>query len=107
MTRKRDYIAFDPAKYPALHRRISCLGGIAAQAKRTPEERRRLAALGGRATEGISKNQGEDHARACLTEVDVIDIRTSGATPPELAAEYGCTRQCIDSVRSRRTWKHI
>ena len=105
--KKRDYIAFDPVKYPETHRRISRLGGIAAQVKRTPAQRKRLAALGGAATKGISKNQGEAHARAVLTEEDVFAIRASGARSADLAAEYNCTRQCIDSVRNRRTWKHI
>lgn len=103
----RDHIAFDPAKHPETHRRISRLGGIAAQAKRSPAERRRLAALGGAATKGISKNQGESHPRAIFTEDEVLAIRASGASSASIAAEKGCSRQGVDNIRNYRTWKHV
>ncbi|WUI46669.1 HNH endonuclease [Streptomyces sp. NBC_00414] len=55
--------------------------------------------------------RGEDHGRALLTNQDVLDIRETLATGKvrqvDLAKEYGVSRQTINHVFSRYTWKHL
>lgn len=51
--------------------------------------------------------KGVDHGGAKLTDADVIAIRQSSETPTVLGRQYGVTYQQIQSIRSRKTWKHI
>jgi hypothetical protein len=51
--------------------------------------------------------RGEAHARAVLTERDVLTIRRSHKTQVELAAEYGVRPPAISKIILRKSWKHI
>lgn len=55
-------------------------------------------------------NMGELHDRARLTEVDVVEIRlaySNGESQYSIARRYHVARTTIESVVSRKTWKHI
>jgi hypothetical protein len=52
--------------------------------------------------------KGEDAANAKLTENDVRDIRQiTGKSNREIARNYGVTHSAINSLKQRKTWKHI
>ena len=51
--------------------------------------------------------QGEHNPAAVLTAQDVLDIRSSSLSRPELAREYGVTYCSIRNVLDRVTWQHI
>lgn len=50
---------------------------------------------------------GEANARAKVTAEDVLAIRASAARNCELARVYGVSWSQIDSIRRRKTWRHI
>ncbi len=50
---------------------------------------------------------GEAHPRAKLTELDVLFIRQSKRTGPELAQVYGVSVSLINHIKTRLIWKHI
>ena len=52
-------------------------------------------------------NRGEQHARAKLTETQVLRIRASAVTGAQLAKEYGVSRQLISSIKTRKLWAHL
>lgn len=55
--------------------------------------------------------RGGQHGMARLTEREVQEIRmlgkAEGVTHPYIARMFGVTRQAIQSIISRRTWRHI
>jgi hypothetical protein len=54
--------------------------------------------------------RGERCHKSKLTQDDIISIRTAaarGISARELAAEHGVTRNNIDFIVSRRTWRHV
>jgi hypothetical protein len=51
--------------------------------------------------------RGEGHARAKLTEGDVLAIRASAVPHTVLAAHYGVGETAISNIRNRRSWKHV
>jgi hypothetical protein len=54
--------------------------------------------------------KGEKHGKSKLTVAQVVELRPrlAGRTPSRvLAAEFGVSESCIDSVRSGRTWGHV
>lgn len=51
--------------------------------------------------------RGGKHYRAKLTREDVLEIRSSGESGPVLAKTYGVTKENINCIRRRDTWKHI
>lgn len=58
----------------------------------------------------LGVKRGESHSMAVLTEADVKTIRllaASGVKKTELALQYSCSKNCIQSVVQRRTWKHV
>lgn len=50
---------------------------------------------------------GEAHHSSKLTELAVREIRTSSATPKELADRFGVTPRTIRKVRQGTRWAHI
>lgn len=57
-----------------------------------------------------AKRLGEQHHKARLTEVDVRAIReqrANGRICREIAADFGVTREAVQSIVDRRSWKHI
>lgn len=42
-----------------------------------------------------------------LSAVEVIDIRHSDLSDPDLAKLYGVTKWTIFDIKTRRTWKHL
>jgi hypothetical protein len=54
-----------------------------------------------------SQGRGQRHPRASFTEQQVRDIRSSDERTYILASRYGVSQQCIASIRSGRTWKHL
>lgn len=54
--------------------------------------------------------RGEDHGRARLTEVQVVEIRrrvASGEVQARLAAEYGVSTTAISRIVRQRYWRHV
>lgn len=51
-------------------------------------------------------SNGEKHGNAKFTDDDVVAIRLSGKSDPELAAQYGVTPEAINYARTRG-WRHI
>lgn len=55
--------------------------------------------------------KGERHAKAILTELEVLEIRrivqTGGDTQAALARKYGVVQGTISSAVHRRSWTHI
>jgi hypothetical protein len=51
--------------------------------------------------------RGEQNARTKLTEPKVRDILGSPLSSAELAEQYDVTVKVIQSIRARRTWKHV
>jgi DNA invertase Pin-like site-specific DNA recombinase len=54
--------------------------------------------------------RGERHGRSKLTETNVREIRTlraGGRSMRSLAREFGVTRQSIQAIIRRKTWKHV
>lgn len=54
--------------------------------------------------------RGEDHFRAKMKVADVIKIRelsNSGISRPEIASMYSVSTECIRSIVTRHTWKHV
>lgn len=49
-------------------------------------------------------SRGEAHPNAKLTYEDVVQIRTSSETGPELARRYGVTKQNIYYIKRCKTW---
>ena len=72
-------------------KRIRPARGDAHWSRRNPEKRVR----------------GAIHYNAKLTEKDVCEIRVSPHSEKTLAEKYGVGQQAINSVRRRKTWKHI
>lgn len=54
----------------------------------------------------VSPRHGEKHGNAKFTDDDVVAIRLSGKSDPELAAQYGVTPEAINYARTRG-WRHI
>lgn len=50
---------------------------------------------------------GERNVKAKLTAAQVFEIRASELSSTELTAKYGVSRPTINSVRLRKTWRHI
>lgn len=57
---------------------------------------------------GLQK-RGEGHARARLTEAEVLEIRSLRGirTQRQLAADYTVSKGVIQSILERKTWTHI
>ena len=53
------------------------------------------------------QGRGETQGFSKLTEADVIDIRASTKKQAHLAKKYGVVHQCISSIKTYRTWKHV
>lgn len=51
--------------------------------------------------------KGEAHRCATLNEACVREIRASGQTPAQLAAQLGLSYQAVWAARNRVTWKHV
>lgn len=55
--------------------------------------------------------KGEEHQRCKLSNKDILNIRSrinyGYGFYAELAREYGVTKENIESIYNRRTWKHI
>ena len=51
--------------------------------------------------------RGEEHPMAILTESQVREIRSSGASASAFAAIYGVSKTCIKDARSGKTWRHL
>lgn len=54
----------------------------------------------------VAPSNGEKHGNAKFTDADVVEIRLSGKSDPELAAQYGVTPEAINYARTRG-WRHI
>lgn len=50
---------------------------------------------------------GESHMNARATEEIVREIRASDESTAGLAQRYGLSRPTVDSIRNRKTWKHV
>jgi len=72
-----------------------------AVSKRLSEQRRQARAI------RKGRQRGEGNHRAKLTELQVLEIRTSPATPAQLAARYGVSKSLISAVRRREVWTHL
>ncbi len=54
--------------------------------------------------------KGEQHPRAKVTDQDVKAIRAaprSYGARRRLAAQYGISKETVDSITERKTWKHV
>lgn len=54
--------------------------------------------------------RGETSPRAKLTEADVSEMRSLGAsgwTNPDLSKRFGVSRSTVSSILARRYWKHV
>jgi hypothetical protein len=51
--------------------------------------------------------RGEEHSRARLYESQVLAIRRDTRSASVIAANYGVSKGCILSVKSRRTWRWL
>jgi hypothetical protein len=51
--------------------------------------------------------RGERNVKAKLTEGQVIAIRSSSLSGPQLAREYGVSVPTINQIKTRGTWKHL
>ena len=56
---------------------------------------------------GLKTGRGSANANAKLTAAQVIAIRASQASVPELMEQFGISRSTIANILSYRTWKHI
>jgi transposase len=56
---------------------------------------------------GLINNRGENNGGAKLTEKDVVYIRTSMESNPELAERFGVGIGTINQVRCGYQWKHV
>ena len=54
-----------------------------------------------------SRQKGEKHGKAKLTEIQVRLIRKSNETPTRLAPRFGVSPSLISQIRHHRIWKHI
>ncbi len=56
-------------------------------------------------------NFGENNGQAVLTTEEVLEIRQMLAsnfhTSTEIGAMFGVTRAAVNSIKSRRTWRHL
>lgn len=55
-------------------------------------------------------HKGENHPRAKLTEIDVLDIRSlyqEGICMADISRKYKVTSSAIDYICKRKNWKHI
>jgi hypothetical protein len=50
---------------------------------------------------------GVKHPKAKLTEDDIREIRAANATERALGEVYGVSQVTINSIRTRKTWKHV
>lgn len=55
----------------------------------------------------IEVKRGSSHYLTKLTEADVLAMRSSNKPARELASAYGMSISGIESILSRRSWKHI
>lgn len=55
----------------------------------------------------IGQQKGSKHSLAKLTEVDIVDIRTSGLSQNKLALIYGVTQSNISHIQNKITWSHV
>lgn len=55
----------------------------------------------------VIQQRGETHYKAKLTEAGVYEIRASTELTRVLAARFGVSGSTINSVRDRRTWRHL
>lgn len=56
---------------------------------------------------GLRSDFGENSSNSILTELQVLEIRSSNLTRKELAAKYGIHRDYISLIINRKRWKHI
>ena len=56
---------------------------------------------------GKGLHRGSQHHSALLTEVDIPAIRADPRSCAKVGADYGVAGPTIDSIRSRRSWKHV
>ena len=54
-----------------------------------------------------SRQAGQRNPKSILTEDQVRKIRSSNATPKDLAEHYGVTRTAIYDARNGKTWGHV
>lgn len=55
----------------------------------------------------INKNFGEKHYYSKLTEENVLEIRSPGASTSKLAKKFGVSKRCIMQIKDRTWWKHV
>jgi len=51
--------------------------------------------------------KGSDHPSSRLCERQVREILTMAGTYKSIAAKYGVTTACIESIKCRHSWKHV
>lgn len=61
----------------------------------------------GRGAGAPMNSKGEGNVKAKLRVTDVLVIRQSSAGSRELAATFGVNIGTIQSIRSRKTWRHL
>jgi len=54
-----------------------------------------------------SRQLGESHPRAKLTDADVRAIRSAAGTVSEIAKKFGISRSNVSTIRLRQTWVHV
>ena len=55
----------------------------------------------------IKYNQGANHARAKLTEEDVLAIRALPGSYRQLAKQFSVSRSQIRHIKKRWSWRHL
>lgn len=50
---------------------------------------------------------GEEHPKSKLTEAQVIEIFSSQTPSKTLAARFDITKESVNNIRFRRTWRHV
>lgn len=56
---------------------------------------------------GHANTQGSKHGKSKLVELDVLAIRSSKAKRSDLALAYGVSKNTIDNIIRRESWRHI
>ena len=51
--------------------------------------------------------KGVAHGRSKLSEADIIDIRSSPLSGPELREKYNVSTNVISRIRRRKLWAHV
>jgi hypothetical protein len=53
------------------------------------------------------RHAGEKNGNAKLDETAVRAIRADGRTNPQVAADYGISRELVSHIRNGRAWRHV